>query len=163
MHVTLTRRRVLLVVLAGLAVAGLLAYPFLAPKASTAVQQPLPAGAGAPVKQGAFRDGAPGHHAEGMVKVLRGSEGWFLRFEGYDATAGPDVYFFLSRVAEPRTTQEVEGGVKLLVPGGDQDGEATLRGAFNVPLPAGFDPAAWSSVAVWCDNFDVLFGSAPLA
>jgi hypothetical protein len=49
------------------------------------------------------------------------------------------------------------------VPGGAEDGEATLRGNFNVPLPAGFDPAAYQGLAAWCERFDVLFGSAALA
>jgi hypothetical protein len=73
------------------------------------------------------------------------------------------VYFYLSPVAQPARTQDVESGLRLVVPGGDEDGEATVRGNFNVPLPAGFDPAAYQSLAAWCDRFDVLFGYATLA
>ncbi|MBK3588432.1 DM13 domain-containing protein, partial [Streptomyces sp. MBT57] len=34
--------------------------------------------------------------------------------------------------------------------------------AHNYPLPAGLDPAAFTSVSIWCDRFDVSFGAAEL-
>lgn len=36
------------------------------------------------------------------------------------------------------------------------------KGAHNYPLPAGLDPAAFTSVSIWCDRFDVSFGAAEL-
>lgn len=160
------RRNQLLLGAAVLAlVAAAAAAPLFLPKASQTVSQPLADVGAAPmlVKEGRFVDGEPAHHAEGRVAVYRGDHGHFLRFEGYDATAGPDVYFYLTPKPDARTTAEVEGGLRVLVPGGDDDGEATLRGDFNVPLPAGFDPAAYQGIVAWCDRFDVRFGSASWA
>lgn len=148
-----------LVVLAVVAVA---AYPIFAPKASTVLDQPAMPGATTHAT-GQWRDGEVGHTARGTVTVVQGGDGaWALRFEGYDATAGPDVYFFLTPGAMPRTTAEVESGLRVLVPGGSDGGEATLRGNFNVPLPADFDPARYRGIAAWCDQFNVLFGWAAL-
>lgn len=145
-----------------LVVAGALAYPILAPKASTTLDQAAPASAMS-LAVGTFMDGAPGHPAKGTVRLLQSSDGPVLRFEGYEATAGPDVYFFLTEKAQPRTTEDVESGFRVLVPGGAADGQATLRGNFNVPLPAGFDAARYQGLAAWCDDFNVLFGWATLA
>ena len=144
-----------------LAIAALAAYPFLAPKPTTQLDQAMEPGA-TKLLTGQLRDGEVGHHAEGTASILRGAEGYTLRLEGYDATSGPDVYFFLTPTAEPRTTEEVEGGLRVLVPGGSDNGEATLRGNFNVPLPADFDPSRYHGIAAWCDNFNVLFGWASL-
>jgi hypothetical protein len=166
-EVVARRPRLVIAAIAVLALAAVVAIPYFAPKPSTLVDQGLPMGMEeaqfTEAARGAFRDGAPGHHAEGTARVLQGPEGWYLRLEGYEATAGPDVYFFLSPVAEPRSTEDVESGVRVLVPGGSDEGEATLRGNFNVPLPQGFDPARHRSLVAWCDNFNVLFGVAPLA
>lgn len=149
--------------LAALAVVAVLAYPVFAPKPSTTVQQDAPAGAVA-VASGTFQGAGDGiHHASGRVSILRDGEAYLLRFEGYQATDGPDVYFYLTRAPAARTTEEVESGLRVLVPGGAADGEATLRGDFHVPLPQGFDPATWQGVVAWCDQFNVLFGSAALA
>lgn len=156
-------RRALAIAGVALAVLAIGLFPLFAPKGSVSVDQPPPGAEFQEAKRGTFRDGAPGHAVSGTVTLLRGPEGDVLRFEDYRATAGPDVYFYLTPSADPRTTREVESGLRVLVPGGDEDGEATLRGNFNVPLPAGFDPAAFRGLAAWCDRFDVLFGSASLA
>lgn len=145
-----------------LAVGAAAAYPYLAPKASTQVDQAAMMGAMS-LAAGMWRDGEVGHHASGTVAIVEGPGGFSLRFEGYDATAGPDVYFFLTAKDQPRTTADVEGGLRVLVPGGADGGEATLRGNFNVPLPADFDPAAYRGIAAWCDQFNVLFGWSSLA
>lgn len=145
-----------------LAVVALAAYPVFAPKSSTVLHEPAMAGAMTHAT-GQWRDGEIGHYARGTVMLVETDQGWSLRFEGYDATAGPDVYFFLTPGAMPRTTGEVESGLRVLVPGGSDGGEATLRGDFNVPLPADFDPARYQGIAAWCDQFNVLFGWAALA
>jgi hypothetical protein len=147
--------------LVAVAVLGYVGFAYLAPHASTTVHEAAPDG---PVmKQGAFHDGEPGHHASGTVMVVQTADGYALRLEDYDATAGPDVFFFLTEQPGARSTADVERGLRVLVPGGADGGEATLRGDFNVPLPAGFDPARWQGLAAWCDGFNVLFGSAALA
>lgn len=114
------------------------------------------------VKSGAFKDGDSSHDASGTVSILQDKEGYFLRFENYQATSGPDVFFYLTEKAEARSTSDVESGLKILTPGGADGGEATKRGNFNIPLPADFNPDKWNGMTVWCDDFNVVFGTATL-
>ena len=154
------RRTVVLVAAAVLAVAAVgwwVADRFFLPEDGTAVDQAMPEGAGPALLRGTFRDGDAVHHVAGTVTVHEGPDGAFLRFEGYEATDGPDVYLYLVK----GSTEEVGADdLRVLVPGGE-DGHATLRGAFNVPLPAGTDAGAYDGIVVWCDRFGVEFGNAP--
>lgn len=160
------RRRSILILAVGavaLLALALVAYVYFAPKPSTRVEQA--AIAGEALFSGAFADGLPGHHVSGTVKLVRASDGSAsLRFEDYEATAGPDVYFFLTPKARADTAADVEGaGVRLAVPGGSSDGQATLRGDFNVPLAASIDLDAYRGITVWCQRYDAFFGYAELA
>jgi hypothetical protein len=115
------------------------------------------------VRTGTFRGSDRLHNVEGTVTLYDGPDGLFLRFEGYDATDGPDVYLYLTRKPHDESTAGVEGdGARVLVPGG-KEGRATLRGNFNVRLPDdGTDWAAFEGATMWCDRFNVPFGSAAL-
>lgn len=139
------------------------AYAFFLPEADTILDEALPAdGDARALKTGTFAGADRAHRVEGTVTLYEGADGHFLRFEDYDATDGPDVYFYLVRDAGASSRDAVEGdGLLVRVPGGTE-GRATVRGTFNVPLPADFDPSLWNGVAVWCDRFDALFGDATL-
>lgn len=158
----LGRRKALSIALASvalLAVAGGAAWYFLAPKPVETRSDAAPVGAS--LKGGTFQDGEPLHHASGIVRLLQVADGHVLRFEGYEATSGPDVYFYLTPKQHATTTQEVEGdGVKIRTP--TVMGHATLRGDFNLDIPAGVDVAQHAGIAVWCDTYNVLFGYAEL-
>ena len=113
---------------------------------------------------GHFVDGGAGDHASGTILLERGSEGSFLRIENYQQTDGPDVYFYLTESASPSSLSDVvDHGVLIPVPGGASDGQTTLRGSFNVPLPDGLDVSRYHGIAAWCKTYHVLFGSAALA
>jgi hypothetical protein len=165
---------------------GAAAYlAWFAPEASTTVDEPLPdlghgmsdeaggpgdgpAGAASgpvPLRSGTFRGADEFHFARGTVALHQAANGtYLLRFEGYDAREGPDVYLYLTREAGDGNAAEVEGeGLRLRVPGGEEDGRATVRGSFNVFLPEGTDALAYHGVTIWCDQFDHFFGHAPLA
>lgn len=116
------------------------------------------------VKTGPYEGADAFHHGSGTVSILRDAEGrHHLRFEAYDARAGPDVYFYLTPRADADSTADVEEeGLRVLVPGGARGGQATLRGDFNVPLPYGFDPDRYAALVAWCDRFDERFGTAVL-
>lgn len=175
---------------AGVAAAGLAAWAFFAyfaPEPSTVANEPLPdlgngtgtglgAGTGktsmatsqAPptsLRSGAFTGADGFHYARGSVALHQAANGtYLLRFEDYDAREGPDVYLYLTRRAGDSSRQSVEGeGIRLRVPGGAEDGRATVRGDFNLYLPEGTDPLAYGGVTIWCDAFDQFFGHAPLA
>lgn len=158
-----TSARYLAVVLpiAAVVLAGL-GYAYLAPKGTTMVDDALPDGA-EPLASGAFSGADAAHRVSGIVTMYRAADGsHFLRFEDYDATDGPDVFFYLVPAGEGYDADGFDGrALKVLVAEG-RNGQATLRGSFNVPLPADLDPAAWGGVAAWCDRFNVLFGDAEL-
>lgn len=160
---TWPRRRLLVgILLAGvtLLVAGGAAWYFFAPKPTEHRQEAAPQGL--LLKSGTFRDGDALHSAEGTVHVLEAGGRHVLRFEGYAATSGPDVYWYLTPRPHASTTEEVEGaGLKVRAP--TIMGQATLRGDFNVELPEGTDVSAYGGIAIWCDTYNVLFGYAELA
>lgn len=136
------------------------AWYWLAPKPEVDRAEAEPAGAA--LKTGAFQDGDALHHASGTVRIVESDTGRVLRFDDYDATSGPAVYIYLTPTAHATTANEVEAqGVRILAPSGT--GEATLRGDFNIALPADVDVSAYGGVAIWCERFDVLFGYAELA
>jgi hypothetical protein len=79
-----------------------------------------------------------------------------LRLQGLQATNGPDLYVYLSKVASPASSAQVMNGLevsKLKATSGDS----------NYTLPAGTDIAQFKSVAVYCRSFSTLFGYANLA
>ena len=143
----------------GLGIVAFVGLKYFAPKGSTTVDQAAPTDVGAVVASGTFRGADATHDAAGSVSILRGDGETHLRFEGYDATAGPDVYLYVS---PNRDGAFDDRATKILVPGGAEDGQATLRGNFNVPLPAEIDPEQIGSVIVWCKRFGVTFGLAEL-
>jgi len=156
--------------LAGLVLAagaGFAGWQLFAPKASTTVDQSLMMSSSSEpvaVRSGTLSGADRFHNVEGTVTVFRDGGAYFLRFEDYDATSGPDVYFYLTPSANAGSASEVENeGLRVLVPGGASGGQATLRGNFNVPLPADFDATMYNGLVVWCDRFNVEFGRAMLA
>ena len=162
------RLRVLAVAVLGLgALVAAAVAPLFLPEPSTFRDDPLPAmmAGAAAVRSGTFTGSDDFHYAHGAVSLHQAADGsWLLRFEGYGARDGPDVYLYLTRLAGDSTRERVEGeGLRLAVPGGSEDGRATVRGSFNVPLPAGVDPMQYGGITIWCERFDHFFGHAPLA
>ncbi|MFW3463166.1 DM13 domain-containing protein [Streptomyces sp. 058-1L] len=101
------------------------------------------------------------HSTSGTVKLLRLSDGsHIVRLENLDTSNGPDLRVWLTDapVKEGRAGWFVfdDGAYESL---GKLKGN---KGAHNYPLPDGLDPAAFTSVSIWCDRFDVSFGAAEL-
>lgn len=142
----------------GLGVAVFIGLKYFAPKGSTTVDQAAPSSGATVIASGTFRGADASHDVSGSVSILRGEGETHLRFDGYDATAGPDVYLYVS--PNPDGAFDEAAATKILVPGGADDGQATLRGNFNVPLPEGVDPEQIGSVIVWCKRFGITFGLA---
>ncbi|MFG3343956.1 DM13 domain-containing protein [Streptomyces sp. NPDC048018] len=101
------------------------------------------------------------HTTTGTVKVVRLADGsHVLRIEGLDTSNGPDLRVWLSDAA----VEEGIGGWRVF----DEGRYLNLsrlkgnKGDQNYPLPAGVDWAAYPSVSIWCDRFDVSFGAAAL-
>ena len=143
-----------LAVVAALALAGAGWY-FFAPKPVDARDEAAPTGSEM-ITMGIFSGADSVHHVGGTVELLRDERGYILHFADYDATAGPDVYFYLTKGG----TFDADA---VRVPTDAATGQATLRGSFNVRVPEGVEATAYSGLAVWCDRFGVLFGSASFA
>lgn len=146
-------------VVAALLAAGAALYVF-APRPEQQRAEAAPEGR--VLASGEFRDGDAFHSVRGTVRVVEVEGRHVLRFEGYDATSGPDVYVYLTRAPRASSVEEVEGG-GVLVRAPTPTGQATLRGDFNLDVPEGVAIGDYAGVAIWCERFDVLFGYAQIA
>jgi hypothetical protein len=137
-------------------IAGVVFSEYFAPQPTRTVDEDVDTDA--PVsKRGTFRGADDVHHVSGTVSVHAGEPAQ-LSFRNYQATSGPDVYFYLADDGE----FEEANAVRIPVPGGVKDGQATLRGNFSLPLPSGVDLATRTRLVVWCQRFGVRFGEARL-
>lgn len=90
------------------------------------------------------------HFARGQALIIETEPGvYVLRVENFSVRNGPDLFVYLSTSADGYG----EGGINL-------GGLKATDGAFNYEIPAGTDISQFRSAIVWCDAFDVLFGTA---
>ena len=92
------------------------------------------------------------HFGRGQALLIEAEPGkYILRFEEFSVRNGPDLFVYLSPDAEGYAKNALKlGGLK----GTD--------GAFNYDVPEGTDVSQFKSAVVWCDQFSVLFATAPL-
>jgi hypothetical protein len=105
---------------------------------------------------GTFVDGE--HATSGTAKVIELADGSrYLRLEGFSTSDGPDVHVWL--------TDQKSGGDWGSYDDGRHVALGSLKGTDgnqNYAIPAGTDLAGLTSAVIWCDRFNVAFGSAPL-
>jgi hypothetical protein len=107
---------------------------------------------------GTFVDGE--HSTSGTASVLQLPDGSrFVRLEGFSTSDGPDVHVWI--------TDQQAGGDDW---GKYDDGRYVPLGSLkgtdgnqNYAIPADADLTGLSSVVIWCDRFNVAFGSAALS
>ncbi len=117
---------------------------------STAPPQPVILAEGAFVSQE--------HDTSGTARVLRLPDGErVLRLENFSTSDGPDVHVWLSTTKAAADWHAYDDGRH--VPLGEL--KAT-DGNHNYAIPADADLAGLRSAVIWCDRFNVAFGSAPL-
>jgi hypothetical protein len=98
------------------------------------------------------------HPTSGTVQLIRLADGSrVLRLENFTTSDGPDVHVWLSDAPA--------GGPD----GGYDDGRYVKLGKMkategnqNYPIPADAKLDGLRSAVIWCDRFNVAFGSAPL-
>ena len=99
------------------------------------------------------------HDTSGTARVLELPGGKrILRLEGFSTSDGPDVHVWLSATKANADWHAYDDGRH--VPLGEL--KAT-DGNHNYAIPADANLAGLRSAVIWCDRFDVAFGSAPLA
>ncbi len=167
---------VLGVVVAGLAVALALFEPWRAFTSShldepvpVAAEEAAPAPASTPpgpastppagpavLAEGAFV--SQEHETTGTARVLRLADGSrILRLEGFSSSDGPDVHVWLSDGKAGGDLSSYDDGRYLAL------GELkATEGNHNYPIPANARLDGLRSAVIWCDRFNVAFGSAPL-
>ncbi|MCJ1676990.1 DM13 domain-containing protein [Streptomyces sp. APSN-46.1] len=102
------------------------------------------------------------HTTTGTAKVIRLGDGSYtLRLENLDTSNGPDLRVWLTDAP----VKEGVDGWRVFDDGkyvslGKLKGN---KGDQNYEIPAGLNLSEYTSVAIWCDRFDVSFGAAPLA
>ena len=129
-----------------------------APAASAAPTRTTPQPAPQPevLAEGTFTNGE--HDTSGTARVLRLTDGSrILRLENFSTSDGPDVYVWLTDAEAGGPDGSFDDGRyvklgKLKATDGNQ----------NYPIPADAKLEGLRSAAVWCDRFNVAFGSAPL-
>ena len=104
------------------------------------------------VSEGTWQGADEFHFAEGKALLLETEPGNFVvRVEEFSVRNGPDLFVYLS----PDAGGFADGALNL----------GTLKatdGAFNYAVPEGAEISQFKSVVVWCKQFAVLFGTAPL-
>jgi hypothetical protein len=125
--------------------------------ATTSEAPPAPPAQPEVLAEGAFV--SQEHPTSGTARVLKLVDGSrVLRLEGFSTSDGPDVDVWL--------TDKNAGGPD----GSYDDGRYVSLGEMkatdgnqNYSIPAGADLAGLRSAVIWCDRFNVAFGSAPLS
>jgi cytoskeletal protein RodZ len=107
--------------------------------------------------QGAFV--SQEHETTGVAKVISLPDGSrVLRLENFSTSDGPDVHVWLAEQVAGAGWNSYDDGRyiklgKIKATSGNQ----------NYPIPGDASLAGLRSVVIWCDRFNVAFGSAPLA
>ena len=97
------------------------------------------------------------HPTEGSARILGDGSGQrFLRFEDFRTDNGPDLNVYLSAAPPDAPAGAFDDDFVDL---GDLKGNV---GAQNYEIPAGLDLDHYSTVAIWCVRFGVVFGTAEL-
>ena len=102
----------------------------------------------------------PAEHAtSGRAQVLRLADGQrFVRLEGLATSDGPDLHVWLSDQPSGGEWGSYDDGRYVRL----GDLKAT-HGNQNYLVPTEVDLSGLTSVVIWCDRFNVAFGTAPLA
>ena len=118
---------------------------WIAAAALTALAAPALADGGS----GSF-SGLSGHEASGTAELVETAEGWQVRL-------GPDFRF--DGAPDPRVGFGRNGA---FAPGTDFEALRSDSGEQVYSVPEGIDPAGVDAVYLWCRQFAVPLGAAPL-
>lgn len=129
------------------------------PAAVPAEAPPLASAPTGPVvlAAGTFVDGE--HPTSGTASVLQLPDGSrFVRLEGFSTSDGPDVHVWITDQEAGGDFGKYDDGRYLEL--GDLKG---TDGNQNYAIPADADVTGLTSVVIWCDRFNVAFGTAAVS
>ena len=146
-----------LVLVIGLVVAWYLFSPLLFD--DVVDEQLVEVGAEQILSTGSFSGVDAWHQGSGTARLVQLATGDIeIQFENFSVTNGPDLEVWLSNHEFPRENGDVSGGEWIDL--GRLSGNV---GNQAYTLPADADLSKVKSVTIWCEQFGVLFASAPLA
>ncbi|PSB03046.1 DM13 domain-containing protein [Merismopedia glauca] len=137
-----------------------IAFCLVACQAQSDTQTPL--GTSSPVaststksqNQGAFI--GQGHSTTGNTKIVtENGQKYLLLDSGFSTDNGPDLFVILHKSVPPQD-YDAKNYVNL----GKLE---KTSGSQKYSIPANINPQDFRSVAIWCRQFNVTFGYAPLA
>lgn len=124
-------------------------------ESATATPEPEPAEPKV-LTTGAFEDAE--HSTTGSAQILELADGSrFVRLVALDTSDGPDLHVWLSSAPSGGSWGSYDDGRSAAL------GELKAnRGSHNYAIPADVDLDGLRSVVIWCDRFNVAFGTAPI-
>ncbi len=138
----------------GLPVASVVATAPAVPSGVAATTAPPPGPT--VLSRGEFVDAE--HDTSGTARILELADGTrFLRLEGLDTSDGPDLHVWLSDAEPGGSWGKYDDGEYVRL----GDLKAT-RGNQNYRIPDDADLSGLRSAVIWCDRFNVAFGTAPV-
>lgn len=107
--------------------------------------------------EGDFEDAE--HATSGVARILELADGRrFVRLEGLATSDGPDLHVWISDQPSGGEWGSYDDGRYVRL------GELKANnGNQNYAIPANADLAGLTSVVIWCDRFNVAFGTAAVA
>jgi hypothetical protein len=99
------------------------------------------------------------HETTGLAQMIELPDGArYVRLEGLSTSDGPDLHVWLTDQTAGGQWGKYDDGRYLAL------GKLKATGGnHNYAISADADLAGFTSVVIWCDRFNVAFGSAPLA
>ena len=98
------------------------------------------------------------HGTSGTASILQLADGRrFLRVERLASSDGPDLHVWLSDARSGGSWGSYDDGTYVRL-----GNLKATHGNQNYPIPASADLSAMRSVVIWCDRFNVAFGTAPI-
>lgn len=111
------------------------------------------------VREGRFRDADLAHKGEGRARIMVSEAGTaVVRLTEFSVTNGPDLEVWLVEEADPQSSGDVKASTWISL--GPLKGN---KGDQTYIIPQGEEIAGYGSVVIWCEQFGVLFTSAPLS
>lgn len=97
------------------------------------------------------------HETRGTARVLEQNGARLLRLEGFSTSDGPDIHVWITDATAGGEWGKYDDGRHVRL------GKVKATdGNQNYAIPADADLDGMRSVVIWCDRFNVAFGSAPL-
>jgi hypothetical protein len=126
------------------------------PSPTTPGASPTQAATDTVLAEGEFVDAE--HGTSGTARILQLADGRrFVRIEDLATSDGPDLHVWLSEARSGGNWRSYDDGREVRL----GDLKAT-HGNQNYEIPPDADLTGMRSVVIWCDRFNVAFGTAPV-